>query len=131
MKFIVLACLGFYVAAVSPPRMVTSSKQTASGNWIPDKYSTDDDDQLMKNLIEQGLAFTKDVGFTDKYQFKTEPGCGCSPDACDCCMKKHTHFWIDRQGALDAAKEVVGVNLHMQGDKLSGYLAEHFDDTWN
>ena len=42
-------------------------KATDSGSWIPDRYSTGDDDQLMKNLIEQGLAYTKDPGFTDKY----------------------------------------------------------------
>ena len=27
-------------------------KATDSGSWIPDRYSTGDDDQLMKNLIE-------------------------------------------------------------------------------
>ena len=43
------------------------AKATEDGKWIPDRYSTGDDDQLMKNLIEQGLAYTKDPGFTDKY----------------------------------------------------------------
>ena len=42
-------------------------KALDNGTWIPDRYSTGDDDQLMKNLIEQGIAYTKDPGFTDKY----------------------------------------------------------------
>ena len=85
----------------------------------------------MKNLIEQGLAFTKDKGFNDKYLFKTTPGCGCSEQSCMCCMKRQTHFWIDRKGAYDAAKEIVGTNLHMQGPKLQKYLDENFDEVWN
>ena len=51
---------------------------TEGGKWMPDQYSTGDDDQLMKNLIDKGLAFTKDKGFDDKYPFKTIKGCGCS-----------------------------------------------------
>ena len=31
---------------------------SSDGKWMPDHYSTGDDDQLMKNLIEQGLAYT-------------------------------------------------------------------------
>ena len=71
---------------------------TPDGRWIPEHYSTDSDDQLMKNLIEKGLAFTKDEDFSSKYLFKAEKGsgCGCSIDACNCCMKKSTHFWIDK-----------------------------------
>ena len=98
--------------------MVKESATTPSGKWIPEHYSTEDDDQLMKNLIEQGLAYTKDKGFTDKYLFKTDPGCGCTPNACNCCMEKHTHYWIDRPGALAAAREIVGTNLHLKGQKL-------------
>ena len=51
---------------------------TEDGKWVPDQYSTGDDDQLMKNLIDKGLAFTKDKGFDDKYPFKTIKGCGCT-----------------------------------------------------
>ena len=85
----------------------------------------------MKNLIEQGLAFTKDKGFTDKYQFLAKPGCGCSAKACECCLTKTpTHFWIDKKGALDASKEIVGTNLHMSGDKLQKYLDDNFPSVW-
>ena len=76
----------------------------------------------MKNLIEQGLAYTKDSGFENQYQFKADKGCGATPEACMCCMKKHTHFWIDRQGAFDASKEIVATNLHLSGGKLNEYL---------
>ena len=100
------------------------------GKWMPDHYSTGDDDQLMKNLIEQGLAFTKDKGFDDKYPFMTKKGCGCSQQACTCCMTRHTHYWIDKPGAYAAAREIVGVNLHMEGDKLQKFLNENFDDLW-
>jgi len=46
-------------------------------------------------------------------------------------MTRHTHYWIDRAGALAAAREIVGVNLHMEGDKLNNYLNEKFDEMWN
>ena len=88
------------------------------GKWMPDHYSTGDDDQLMKNLIEKGLAFTKDKGFDDKYPFMTKKGCGCTQKSCTCCMTRHTHYWIDKAGAYAAAREIVGVNLHLEGAKL-------------
>ena len=34
-------------------------------------------------------------------------------------MTQHTHFWVDKKGAYGAAKEIVGVNLHLEGDKLN------------
>ena len=84
---------------------------------------TEDDDSLMKNLIEQGLAFTVDEGFDNTYQFTTkdsigEPNLACaaqkaSEEACLCCMQKHTHWWVDEKGARSAAEELVRVNLNM------------------
>ena len=103
---------------------------SSDGKWMPDHYSTGDDDQLMKNLIEQGLAFTKDKGFDDKYPFMTKKGCGCTQQSCVCCMTKHTHYWIDKAGAYAAAREIVGVNLHLEGRNLQQYLADHFEDMW-
>ena len=73
-----LVALGAQAVEQQKITMVSKSKTTSEGKWIPDHYSTDEDDQLMKNLIEQGLAYTKDKGFDDKYMFKTEEGCGCS-----------------------------------------------------
>ena len=108
----------------------TKGKVTDSGKWIPDHYSSGDDDQLMKNLIEKGLAFTKDKGFDDKYRFATKKGCAASDEACKCCFKKHTHFWVDKAGARAAADEIVGVNLHLEGAKLAQYMSQNFDDVW-
>ena len=45
-------------------------------------------------------------------------------------MQKHTHWWIDRKGAFEASKEIVGTNLHLEGAKLDSFLKEHFDDQW-
>ena len=100
------------------PKLVAGGLTGSNGKWIPDRYATEDDDQLMKNLIEQGLAYTKDKGFSSKYPFQTTEGCNASEQACLCCMQKHTHYWVDRAGALAAAEEIVGVNLHLQGPKL-------------
>ena len=115
MKQVLIALLAMVsmTQAVQIDQKLFNKFITPEGKWMPDQYSSGDDDQLMKNLIEKGLAFTKDKGFDDKYPFKTIKGCGCSQDACTCCMTRHTHFWIDKQGAFGAAKELVGVNLHL------------------
>ena len=48
-----------------------------------------------------------------------------------CCMTKHTHFWIDHDGALGAAKEIVGTNLHMQSPaKVNEFLGDNFEAEW-
>ena len=66
--------------------LVAGGLTASNGKWIPDRYSTDDDDQLMKNLIEKGLAYTKDKGFNQKYPFQTLEGCAATEQACLCCM---------------------------------------------
>ena len=60
----------------------------------------------------------------------TKKGCGCDEKSCLCCMQTHTHWWVDKKGAKEAAKEIVGVNLHLEGAKLDKYLAEHFEPSW-
>ena len=45
-------------------------------------------------------------------------------------MQKHTHYWVDKKGAYDAAKEVVGVNLHLDGAKLQDFLDLNFEMVW-
>ena len=117
-------------SAVQDIVMVKEAKSAPNGKWMPDRYSSGDDDQLMKNLIEQGLAFTKDKGFTDVYKFKTEKGCGCSENSCLCCMQKHTHFWIDKKGAFDASAVLVSTNLHMDKAHTASYLDDKFGDLW-
>ena len=110
--------------------LVAGGMTSSNGKWIPDRYATEDDDQLMKNLIEQGLAYTKDKGFSTKYPFQTTEGCKASEEACLCCMQKHTHYWVDHDGALAAAEEIVGVNLHMQGADLKEFLRLNFEPLW-
>ena len=45
-------------------------------------------------------------------------------------MQKHTHFWVDHDGALGAAKEIVGVNLRLEGPKLQEFLDLNFEPLW-
>uniref|UniRef100_A0A7S3FSL8 Uncharacterized protein n=1 Tax=Strombidium rassoulzadegani TaxID=1082188 RepID=A0A7S3FSL8_9SPIT len=118
------------VQGLHQDKLVSTTQKAPNGKWIPEHYSTEEDDQLMKNLIEQGLAYTKDKGFSDNYLFKTEKGCGCNEQSCLCCMQKHTHYWVDKKGALDAATEIVAANLHLQGPKLKGFLDEKFPELW-
>ena len=110
--------------------MVAGGLTGSNGKWIPDRYATEDDDQLMKNLIEQGLAYTKDKGFSTKYPFQTTEGCQATEAACLCCMQKHTHFWVDHAGALSAAQEIVAVNLHLEGAKLKEFIDLNFEPLW-
>ena len=88
MKFISLSVFGLVcsIAAVNihgakNTPMVDESKLTTDGaRWIPDRYSTDSDDQLMRTLIEQGIAYTKDNGpHKTNYQFTTKEDCGATP----------------------------------------------------
>ena len=133
-KLIIIALIGLLgstQAITDDKKMVSKGSVTKDGKWIPEHYSTGDDDQLMKNLIEQGLAYTKDKGFTDKYVFKTDKGCGCSEKSCLCCMQKHTHWWIDKAGALAAAQELVAQNMRLEGSKLTQYLNDKFPDLWD
>ena len=119
MKQFLIAVLALTAGITQAVHIESDSEYiSADGKWMPDQYSSGDDDQLMKNLIEKGLAFTKDKGFDDKYPFMTKKGCGCSQQACTCCMTRHTHYWIDKTGAYAAAREIVGTNLHLSGDKL-------------
>ena len=49
-----------------------------------------------------------------------------------CCMQKHTHWWIDKKGAYDAAKEIVATNLHIEDSaKVKEFLGNGtFDNEW-
>ena len=90
MKFVNLSLIGLTAAinihgdgALNSP-MVEGSKVTKDGDrWIPERYSTDSDDQLMRTLIETGIAYTKDNGkHKTNYQFTTKEGkedCGATP----------------------------------------------------
>tara|TARA_B110001450_G_C17356721_1_gene373847 strand:+ start:338 stop:571 length:234 start_codon:yes stop_codon:yes gene_type:complete len=46
-------------------------------------------------------------------------------------MEKHTHYWIDRKGAYDAAKEIVATNLHFTDSaKVTQFLDDNFEAEW-
>ena len=47
-------------------------------------------------------------------------------------MQKHTHFWIDKPGALAAAKEIVATNLHIEDStKVKDFLGDgNFENEW-
>ena len=71
-NYSILGLLGIATAIrndPAEPQFSTGGLIASNGNWIPNRYATEDDDQLMKNLIEQGLAYTKDEGFDSKYPF--------------------------------------------------------------
>mmetsp|Transcript_1386 Transcript_1386/g.2443 ORF Transcript_1386/g.2443 Transcript_1386/m.2443 type:complete len:106 (-) Transcript_1386:93-410(-) len=73
----------------------------------------------MRLLINKGFAKEKEDNIDQK--------CGCD---CTCCQKRNSQYWINQQGALKAAREYVGKNLHMSGQKLEEYLQIHFYDKW-
>ena len=75
----------------------------------------------MRLLIEKNFAKEKeDTVNMDKK-------CGCD---CNCCQKRQSQYWIDHKGARTAAKEYVGKNLRLSGDKLEEYLNFHFEEKW-
>ncbi len=45
-------------------------------------------------------------------------------------MQKHTHFWIDKKGAHDAAAVIVSANLHMDAAHTASYLDDKFPELW-
>ena len=112
------------------PEMVKETQTAKNGVWIPERYATGDDDQLMRSLIEEGLAYTKDKDFDPKYELKTIEGCGATKEACLCCMQKHTHYWVDEAGALAAGNEIVSTNLHLAGEKLTSFMGNNFPEMW-
>ena len=73
----------------------------------------------MRLLIEKGFAKEKEDNMDKK--------CGCD---CTCCQERHSQYWIDHKGARTAAREYVGKNLRLEGEKLEEYLNFHFEEKW-
>ena len=94
----------------------------------PERYSSNSDDTLMNMLITKGYAFSRETG--SKLQIAVDCGCNCnccfgqlktdmwelSKDCgcdCGCCNANHfkaknsPQFWINREGAMKAGKELV------------------------
>ena len=60
--------------------------------------------------------------------------CGCDCGCCNMNSFKAVHqpqFWIDRKGALAAAREIVSKNLRLSGPKLEEYLNMNFGECWD
>ena len=85
----------------------------------PERYASENDDQLMRLLVQKGFATEKE----DNIDLK----CGCD---CTCCQKRNSQYWINREGALTAARAYVGKDLHLSGAKLDDYLNVHFTEKW-
>ena len=71
---------------------------------VPERYSTVNDDQLMRMLITKGFAKEKEDN--------ADKTCGCD---CACCQARHSQYWINKAGAKTAAREYVAKNLHLSG----------------
>ena len=132
---------------------VTIKKREDQGaDAIPDRYSTDSDDTLMNDLIKKGYAFARENG--SSYKIAVDCGCNCnccngqsktdlwelSKDCgcdCGCCKmnglksKESPQFWINREGALKGAREIVARNMHLTGEKLEEYLNFNFGEIWD
>ena len=85
----------------------------------PERYASENDDQLMRLLVQKGFATEKE----DNIDLK----CGCD---CKCCQKRNSQYWINKEGALTAARAYVGKDLHLSGPKLEEYLNVHFTEKW-
>ena len=131
---------------------VTIAKRTGNeAEEIPDRYSADSDDKLMNTLIKKGYAFSKSK--TNSLKVELDCGCNCNccfgqtlTDAwelskncgcdCGCCnmnhynLKQNPQFWINKEGAEKATREIVQKNLHLTGQKLDEYMTYNFGDAW-
>ena len=76
-------------------------------------------------------------GVKEKDLWKASKDCGCD---CGCCAlhgreftKKppHPQYYCDKDGALKAARELVGRNLKLEGEKLEEYLNMNFGEVWD
>ena len=92
---------------------------TMATKELPPRYAAQTGDELMNLLITKGFAKEKEDN--------ADRGCGCD---CTCCQKRHSQYWINRDGALKAAREYVGKNLHLSGQALDDYLNVHFSEKW-
>ena len=71
------------------------------------------------------LLITK--GFAKEKEDNADKTCGTD---CGCCQKRHSQYWINRKGALTAAREYVSKNLGLSGEKLEDFLNIKFGEKW-
>ena len=66
-------------------------------------------------------------GFAKEKEDNIDTKCGCD---CTCCQVRNSQYWINRDGALKAAKSYVGSHLRLSGQKLEDYLQVNFAEAW-
>ena len=60
--------------------------------------------------------------------------CGCD---CGCCnhnqfqVRKAPQYWMNHDGALNAARELVQKHLGLKDEKLDEYLNKNFGELWD
>ena len=109
MKFNILALVA----------VVGSLAGTQACDGMPDRFSSPNDDALMRLLISKGFAKEKEDNIDSQ----------CGVD-CTCCQKRQSQYWINRAGAEKAAKAYVGKHLHLSGPKLDEFITINFAEKW-
>lgn len=74
---------------------------------VPDRFSADGDDLLMKSLISKYALEGKENG---------------APTG---------KFYMDKSGMEAVSREVIGTHLGFSGKKKDNYMNEHFDNNWS
>ena len=74
---------------------------------LPNRFTEETDDQLMKSMYEN-------------YATEGKAGNG----------QPNGHFWLTKEDALRASDEVVGTHLKLEGAKKKAFLDENFPHVW-
>ena len=128
------------------------TKRKEGTDMVPERYSEDSDDALMNNLIAKGYAFSRDKnagikievdcgcncnccsGKTKTDLWELSKDCGCN---CGCCnmnsfkSKSQPQFWMNKEGAEKAAREIVQKNKKLEGVELDDYINHNFGTLWD
>ena len=68
-----------------------------------------------------------DKGFAKEKEDDADKKCGCY---CTCCVARNSQYWINREGAKQAAREYVSKNLNLKGQQLEDMININFADKW-
>ena len=71
------------------------------------------------------LLVTKN--FAKEKEDNIDQSCGCD---CTCCQKRNSQYWINKEGALKAAREYAATHPRLKGEKLEEFLQVSFADKW-
>ena len=73
---------------------------------IPDRYETESDDTLMRSMFQT---------------YATEGATDGLPNG---------HYWVTRDNAVAASKEVIATHLGIKGDEADAFITENFNPLW-